>query len=108
MVPFNGVVTEVVYTPTSVLTGADTNSRTLSLYNRGQSGGGTTLVAQKAFTSGVNAAANDETDITKSATAGNLVVTEGDVLDWESLHVGASGLADPGGLVTVHIAPATA
>jgi len=101
-VPFAGVVSAVRYIPTSVLTGADTNSRTCSVYNRGQAGAGTTAVASKAFTAGVNAPANDATDITLSGTAANLVVAAGDVLDWESLHV-ASGLADPGGVVEVDI-----
>jgi hypothetical protein len=101
--PFAGTVTGVEYIPTTVLTGADTNSRTITVYNRGQAGAGTTVVATKAFTSGVNAPANDSTDITLTATGADLVVAEGDVLDWESLHV-SSGLADPGGLVRVTIA----
>jgi hypothetical protein len=101
--PFAGTVTGVRYIPTSVLTGADTNSRTANVYNRGQAGAGTTVVASKAFTAGVNAPANDGTDITLSGTGANLVVAQGDALDWESLHVGGTGLADPGGLVEVDI-----
>lgn len=101
--PFDGVVSGVEYIPTSVLTGADTNSRTGTLYNRGQSGSGTTVVASKAFTAGVNAPANDNTAITLSAVAGATAVAKGDILDWESLHVGASGLADPGGILRVTI-----
>jgi len=101
--PFAGTVTGVRYIPTSVLTGADTNSRTANVYNRGQAGAGTTVVASKAFTAGVNAPANDGTDITLSGTGANLVVAAGDALDWESLHVGGTGLADPGGLVEVDI-----
>jgi hypothetical protein len=39
--------------------------------------------------------------VTPSAgTAANLVLAAGDVLNWNSLHVG-SGIADPGGLVVV-------
>ena len=101
--PFAGTITGVRYIPTSVLTGADTNSRTLAVYNRGQAGAGTTKAAEKAFTSGVNAPANDATDITLSGTGANLVVAAGDALDWESLHVGGTGLADPGGVVEVDI-----
>ena len=101
--PFAGTITGVRYIPTSVLTGADTNSRTANVYNRGQAGAGTTVVASKAFTAGVNAPANDGTDITLSGTGANLVVAQGDALDWESLHVGGTGLADPGGLVEVDI-----
>lgn len=101
--PYPGVVSAVVYIPTSVLTGADTNSRTCTLYNRGQSGAGSTVAASKAFTAGQNAPANDDTNIPLSGTAGNLVVAAGDVLDWESLHIGGTGLADPGGLVRITI-----
>lgn len=102
LVPISGSVSAVRYIPTSVLTGADTNSRTCSLYNRGAAGAGSTLVAQKAFVSGTDAPANDATDITLSGTAANLLVAAGDVLDWESLHI-ASGLADPGGIVEIDI-----
>lgn len=105
LVPWAGTVEAVEYIPTAALTGADTNSRTCTLYNRGQAGAGTTVVAQQAFTSGNNAPANDATAIPLSGTPANLVVAAGDVLDWESLHV-SSGLADPGGLVRVTLARA--
>lgn len=101
--PFAGTVTAVTYIVDTVLTGADTNSRTVVLVNKGQAGAGTTVVATKAFTSGVNAAADDETTITLSATAANLVVAAGDILAWQSTHVGGSGLADPGGLAIVEV-----
>lgn len=103
LVPFAGTITGVRYIPTTVLAGADTNSRTLALYNRGAAGAGTTKAAEKAFTAGVNAPANDATDITLSGTPANLVVAQGDVLDFESLHIGGTGLADPGGIVEVDI-----
>lgn len=103
LVPFAGTVSGVRVIPTTVLTGADTNSRTLRVYNRGQAGAGTALVASKAFTVGVNAPANDATDITLTATGADLVVAAGDVLDFESLHVGGTGLADPGCIVEVDI-----
>jgi hypothetical protein len=86
-----------------VLTGANTDSRTIVLVNKGQSGSGTAIVATKAFTSGVNAAADDETTITLSGTAGNLVVAAGDILAWQSTHVGSTGLADPGGMAVIAI-----
>lgn len=97
---FAGTVAAVTYIPATVLTGADTNSRTLVLVNKGQSGSGSTVIATKAFTSGVNIAADDEGVITLSGTAANLVVAAGDVLVWQSTHVG-TGLADPGGLARV-------
>jgi hypothetical protein len=102
-VEFAGTVSAVTYVPDTVLTGANTDSRTLVLVNKGQSGAGTTIVATKAFTSGVNAAADDETAITLSGTAANLVVAAGDILAWQSNHVGSTGLADPGGMVVVGI-----
>jgi hypothetical protein len=101
--PFAGTVTAVEYIPDTVLTGANTDSRTAVLVNKGQSGAGTTVVATLAFVSGVNAAADDARAITLSGTAANLVVADGDVLAWQSNHVGATGLADPGGLVRVTI-----
>lgn len=100
--PFSGAVTSVSYVPDAVLTGADTNSRTLVLVNKGQTGVGTTVVASKAFTNTVNAPADDETAITLSAVAGATTVAAGDVLAWQSTHVG-TGIADPGGLVKVEI-----
>jgi hypothetical protein len=102
-VEFAGTVSSVVYAPDTVLTGANTDSRTIVLVNKGQSGSGTAIVATKAFTSGVNAAADDETTITLSGTAGNLVVAAGDILAWQSTHVGSTGLADPGGMAVIAI-----
>lgn len=102
-VPWAGTVTNVTYSPDSVLTGANTDSRTVVLVNKGQSGSGTTVVATKAFTSGVNAPADDITTITLSVVAGATTVAAGDVLAWQSTHVGSTGLADPGGLVTVEL-----
>ena len=98
--PFAGTVSAVTYTPVTAITGADTNPRKVELINRGQSGSGTTVVASLQFDSGVNAAAMDEKTITLSGTAANLVVAAGDVLEWKSSAV-ATGLADPGGSVTV-------
>jgi len=103
LVPIAGSVSAVSYMPATVLTGANTDSRTLVLVNKGQAGAGTTVVATKAFVSGVNAPADDSTAITLSATAADLVVADGDVLVWQSTHVGSTGLADPGGLAHVEI-----
>jgi len=104
--PFAGKVSAVTYIPRTVLTGANTDSRTITVTNKGQAGSGTTVVAQKAFTSGVNAPADDETaitltDITVSGHELDTTVAEGDVLEVASTHVGSTGLADPGGTVVV-------
>lgn len=103
-VPFAGTITKVEYVAATALTGANTDTRTCVLVNKGQSGAGTTVVATKAFVSGTNAAADDNTAITLSATAADLVVAAGDVLVWQSTHSGSTGLADPGGLLHIEIA----
>lgn len=100
--PFDCTVTSVQYVPEAAITGADTNSRTVSLVNKGQAGSGTTTVASLAMTNGVNSAANDEKAITLSVTAANLDLTAGDTLQWRSIHIG-TGITDPGGVVRVTI-----
>lgn len=100
--PFAGTVSAVTYVASTAITGADTNSRTVVVVDKGAAGSGTTIVATKAFTNAVNAAADAATTITLSGTAANLVVAAGDVLVWQSTHVG-TGLADPGGLVHIEL-----
>lgn len=97
--PFDGTIAAASLIPLTALTGANTDSRTFQVLNRGQAGSGTTVIASKAFTSGVNAPAEDETTLTLSVTAADLVVAAGDVLECKSLHVGSTGLAGPQGLV---------
>ena len=100
--PHDGTVTSVTYTPDAAITGAVSNHRALRLINKGASGVGTTIIAELAFDSGVNATAFDEKAITLSATPANLVVTEGDVLALFSEAVG-TGMVDPGGTVQVTV-----
>lgn len=100
--PFAGKVTAVTWIAGSTLTGANTNTITLKLINKGQSGSGTNVVAEKSFTSGVNAPASDETTITLSGTASKLEVAEGDVLTMEAVKVG-EGIATPAGEIQVQI-----
>jgi hypothetical protein len=92
-------VSAVTYTPLAAQTGSAT-ARTYVLVNTGQTGVGTTVVATLALTSGVNTVALDEKAITLSATAANLDVALGDVLEWQSTHV-STGITDPGGLVKI-------
>ena len=101
--PKAGRVTSVSYTPEAAITGNTTESRTLTLVNKGAAGAGTTTVATLAFTTGVNGVAFDERAFTLSATAADRVVAAGDVLAAVSTHVGSTGLADPGGQVRVEI-----
>jgi hypothetical protein len=93
-VPITGTVTSVNIIPQADLTGADTNSATLSVVNKGLDGNGTTVIASKAFTNGVNALDFDETALTLSVTAADLAVTAGQVLALRRTKVG-TGLATP-------------
>lgn len=99
--PWAGSVVSVKYIPVATITGANTDSRTLRVINKGAAGSGTTVMASKAFTNGVNGTAFTAVDITNSVTATDLDFAAGDVLDFNSLHVGATGLADPGGTVVI-------
>lgn len=100
--PYDCTVTAVTYTPDAGITGANTNTRLHRVVNRGQAGGGATVVASLQYNSGVNATVGDEKTITLSATAADLNLTAGDILAFESNAVG-TGIADPGGLVQVDI-----
>src|SRR4051812_7547 len=77
-------VTSVSYIPDAAITGQNTDTRRVSLVNRGQAGVGTTEIAALAFVAGVNGVENDEKELTLSATAANRVVNKGDVLEWVS------------------------
>ncbi|MDP2712303.1 MAG: hypothetical protein Q8O56_13885 [Solirubrobacteraceae bacterium] len=99
-----GRVTAAVYIPKAAITGADTNTRTLTIVNRGQDGTGTTVIATLALTDGINADAFTATAMTLSGAAANKKVANGDVLTAVSTHIG-TGLADPGGRVQVTIDP---
>lgn len=97
-----GRITSVSYTPEALMTGDNTNSRTLTLVNKGQDGSGSTNIATLALPTGTNAAAFDEKAFTLNATATNRDVVPGDILAFVSTHTG-SGIADPGGTVQVEI-----
>lgn len=95
-------VSSVTFTPLTTITGAATNNRTVSLVNLGQNGAGNTVVATLNFGNGTNAPAGIPKAIPVSGTPANLQVASGDVLQWQSVHVG-TGIADPGGLVSVSL-----
>jgi len=100
--PFAGTVTDVSYTPEAAITGDNTNKRTLTLVNKGQSGAGSTVIAILDFVVGVNGVAFDEKPFTLSVVAGATTVAAGDILAVVE-SVGGSGLANPGGLVQAEI-----
>ena len=77
---------------------------TLTIVNKGQDGNGTTVIATRALTSGVNSTDYNEDTLTLSVTAADLVVADGDIIAFVSTHSGSTGLADPGGLAKVLIA----
>lgn len=97
----SGAVLNVWYTPASAVTGADTDTRTLSLINKGTDGSGTTVVAMLDLTEGNDLVAHKANAIPLSETAEDLDVEGGSVLEWTSTHAGSTGLADPGGVVTI-------
>lgn len=100
--PFAGTVAAVTVIPDAAITGVDTNSRTLSVINKGSTGAGTTVAASKAFASGTNAPAFDETAITVTTDTTSKTVAEGDVLALSQVKVG-SGLASARMLVKVSL-----
>lgn len=106
--PYDGKVTGARIIPNAAITGADTDSRTVEIRNRGQAGSGTTLIANKAYTSGVNASADRTNALTLTSTAADLVVASGDILEVISLHVGSTGLAGPEFTAIVDFVPVEA
>lgn len=98
---YPGTINSVEFIPNWTRAGANSNYRTLGLYNRGTDGAGTTLVATLALTSGV--------DLTKFAskaitiTAANATVAVGDMLQWVTSPTG-TGAPDVGGKVIVQMA----
>ena len=99
-----GTVTGVTYMPDAAITGANTNTRNVQLVNVTQ---GNLVIANLQFNSGVNGVEGAESALALSGTPANLIVNLGDVLEWQSLHVG-TGLADPGGEVRCTITRTTA
>lgn len=99
--PFASTVTGVTWTPPANVTGDNTESRHLALVNKGLDGNGATVVATLDFDTGVNAADFDEKAFVLSVVPGATTVVEGAILAVTSTHEGATGLADPGGLIEV-------
>lgn len=101
-VPFDAKVEEVKYVPNAAINGANVDTRSLAVVNKGTNGAGATGVASLALAAGVNAGALVEKTVTPSVTPANLNVSKGDVLVFTSTHAG-NGLADPGGMVIVKL-----
>jgi hypothetical protein len=103
-VPFAAKILAITYLAVAAITGANTDTRTLTAINKLQAGVGTTSLGVLAFTSGVDAVAHKEKAFTLSATAADLLCAEGDIIALQSAHAGGSGLADPGGVIVVTLA----
>lgn len=102
--PFAGTVVGVSIVPEAALTANATNYRTFRVVNKGQSGGGSTLVASFATDTVTtdDLVAFDEKAIPLSGTPANLVVAAGDILVADET-VAASGVAHSGYRVIVEI-----
>ena len=94
-------VTKAVFIPSADITGADTDTMSVKVINAGDDGSGTTLIASKAYTDGVDATALVPEDLTLSSTAANLEVDEGEVVVYLNDQSGTSGLAAPIGVVEI-------
>lgn len=92
-------LTSAEHIPAANIAGANTNSRSLVVINKGSDGNGTTEMARLDYLSGVNANDFDSKAFTLNATEANRYVAANDVIAVFSDAVGASGLADPGGRV---------
>lgn len=99
--PYDGKITAASYTPEANITGDNTESRTLTIVNKGSDGNGTTVMATRAYTTGVNSTDFNEDAFTLSAVANAINFVQGDIIAVVSTHVGSTGLADPGGLVQI-------
>lgn len=103
---FEGNVTEVAIFPEAALTAADTNTRTFTLYNRGQDGTGTEVLATLVTNlAGGNWVAADKKLMTLGAAA-DRDVEQGDVLEMVET-VAGTGATHPQLQVVVRGTPAT-
>jgi hypothetical protein len=103
--PFAGSVVAVEYEPSGAMTtnGATNIARQFTLYNRSSGGAGSVVVAQLTTGSANTLADNVPKVVPLSTVTSAQTVAAGDTLEWESLHSGATGIADPGGKVRVDI-----
>jgi hypothetical protein len=100
--PFAGALISAKYVPDTAITGANTDTRKVSVINRA-AGAGTTEMAALTFVSGTNGTAFAPSSLTLAATAADRNFTAGQVIAFRSAAVG-NGLADPGGTIFIEIA----
>lgn len=95
-VPWNLTITSAILIPAAAITANGSNYLTVSFFNRGAAGAGTTQFATaRSYASGNSVKATPET-LTLSATAADLNLTGGDVIQAEITPTG-TGLIWPGG-----------
>lgn len=100
VVPFNALITAVKWVPGAAITANGANFFTLSFFNRGPAGAGSTAFATARSYAATNSVLATPETITLSGTAANLLASAGDVISCEVTHSG-TGLICPGGLVAV-------
>jgi hypothetical protein len=99
-----GAIVAVTISPDTAMAGVDTNSATLSLINKGQTGGDTRVVATRALTNTVNLVAFDEFSLTVSTTPATVAVVKGDILALSHIKVGSNvAVTTPESIVKVSI-----
>lgn len=99
-VPWNLTITSAVLVPSAAITANGSNYLTVSFFNRGAAGAGTAQWATARAYSSVNSVKATPETLTLSATAADLSLTAGDVVQVEIAPTG-TGLIWPGGTVYV-------
>lgn len=98
-----GTLTAASYTPQANITGAASPaSRTIEIINKGLDGNGAVVMATLAFLGGINGLDFDEIAFTLSVVAGATTAAVGDQIVANSIPVGGTGLADPGGRIRLN------
>jgi hypothetical protein len=98
--PDAGYLHYVGWTPAADITGANTDTTHMNLIDTDGDGNGTTEVAAKDWTAGVNAVNEDEIAIYNPAAASRRAMSAGDQLTLQFEKVG-NGLAIPAGLLRI-------
>lgn len=97
---FAGVLASAIITPALAVAADPTNNRIFTLFNRGQTGVGTTSMAT--FTTSTAWVDNVDIAMTLSGTPANLVVAAGDRLELVET-VGGTGVAHGGGVLDLTV-----
>jgi len=104
--PCNCVVTAVYITPESTQAGHDTNYHSISCQNKDAAGTATTSIATYDFVAAGAIAACVRTAMTLSTTAANLVLADGDCVQFSHVK-SANGVDVEPGVFTIAIRPTT-